>query len=482
MSFEPSSVTTVNDLHDALLTDIFELDYNGDIFPPTRDWRPEQEKSTTRAILMVCRRWHQLCEPFLYRRVELNLSGGKTNPAWLNFTVSEGSEALYKDPVATLHKVFANLYRLPHLRALTREISIYPGETISEDVWQMIQLLRWWSPQLQSVGFHGSSVHDKECRPLFFHLAKLPLRHLSLSYISLSFMLKYFQYTGLRHLKLDRSTWTADRDQMSIGHRPVVGNQLYSWHDEVHLPPDRCSTSAIETITIYMPEHHPDALNSLFRWPAALQTIHITSLMHSTYRKHWAPEAIQSFLALQENSVRSITIGIMSTPALFPYDNVNTASIPRLYSFTQLEHLTLNEFNIFAVNALAAVERLVAPRLRCLTIDFSSEDQHGTPFTAVDVAKSEWLLNFAKISNGNGSNLQRIHLDFRPEEPDGGDPNHPAYEWPWRKLQVMAEEMNEFKVQLTWAAPVLDEKAWYKHLEERMEHNEAWFESIIQEL
>ncbi len=76
----PVRPTPVNNLPDTLLTDIFELDYNGDIFPYTGGWRPDRQKATTRAISKVCKRWHQLCERLLYRRVDVNLSGGKTNP------------------------------------------------------------------------------------------------------------------------------------------------------------------------------------------------------------------------------------------------------------------------------------------------------------------------------------------------------------------------------------------------------------------
>ena len=469
MSSTASDATSINDLPDTLLADIFELDYNKDIFPYTGGWRPEHQRSTTRAIAKVCRRWHQLCEPFIYRRVKVDLSGGRVHPARLRFV--ENPEESHRVTVATLHGLFANLYRFPRLRALTREVSIvsnslYSDETASEDVWQMIQLLRWWRPQLQTVTLHGSSVDDKECRPLFFQISKLPLSHLTLSDISLSFFLKYFQYPGLRTLQLGYMTWTADRDQMSMGSKPVMGNRLYGWHDEVHLPRECRFTSAIECITIHLPNHHPGALNPLFRWPAALKTVQITSLMRSSYAKHWTPEAIQSLLVLQENSLRSITLGIM------PRRDVNMLD---LLSFTQLEDLTLNAANVFGVDALNAVDRLAAPKLRCLSIDFSTEDQHDTSFDEITSERRRWLLDLAQSASARGINLQQIHLDFRPEEPYAADPDDPENEWPWRKLKRLAKKMSRrYKMQLTWPTPVLNEDEWYENLQETYEEYRAY--------
>ncbi len=371
------------------------------------------------------------------------------------------------------------MYRLPGLRTLTREVviisnSLYAGEAAPEDVWQMSQLLRWWRPQLHTVTLHGSSVRDKECRPLFYQLSKLPLKHLTLSDISISFFLKYFQYPGLQTLRFSHMTWTADRDQLSPGTGSVSGTLLYGWHDEVHIPQDRCFSSTLENITLYMPDHPPGALNALFKWPAALKTVEMTFLMHSPDANAWTPEAIQSILELQAHSLRSITMGIMSMSGGILNPSISAANIPNLVSFAQLESIRLNEVNVFAVDTSTAVDRLAAPTLRRITIDFSTEDQHDTHFQSITFDRRVWLLDFAKFTQERGSCIHHVYLDFRPDAPYGADPAKPEFEWPWRKLQQLAAEMSRYKVQLTWVTPVLDEINWYKSLKESHEHFAAW--------
>ena len=127
-----------------------------------------------------------------------------------------------------------------------------------------------------------------------------------------------------------------------------------------------------------------------------------------------------------------------------------------------LEQLWLSYLNLSYECAQSAATKMSAPRLKCLTIGFSSEDQHDTPSDAVN---HDWLLAFVKIWRASRlqeqDSFQRIHLEFCPELPCYTDP---MPEWPWGYLDTVTVDLEKYGVRLTWPKPKWTEKQWVEEI------------------
>ena len=431
-----------------ILFDIFELVWAGESFPSERSYRDSDEQCTTRAILRVCKYWHAICQPLLYRNVNLFVGWSDRH--------NRSRRALYY-----------MLDKNPRVRSYTRIVSIWISRSLSAtfsktDDFEIATLLRWWRPNLRQVSIVGSIQRLESCS-ILFQLSKIPLKVLKLSVdhpgISLSFFLKYFQYSVVKQMHLDQLSWTEDRDD-PVPHaqqRSSYRGELLS-DEETHLPHERQFTADLKRLSLLGPNLSPNALIIFFKWPRALEAIYMHCLMHSSCARLYTTEAVGRLLVLQAHSLKSVSIGFLYNENRH---DLNATTVPDVSSFVELENLTLSYANVFKTPAGAARSRLAAPKLRRLIIDFSTEDQHDIGVESANAEVKDWLLDFANAWQVTSTkhNLERIHLNFNPDLPTYDVDEMRRMPWPWRHLHAAREQMKPY-LQLTWSGTIQSELDW----------------------
>lgn len=442
------ALCVIDTLPDSLLLYVFELDHGNNELPTSQAWRSKEEKSTIRSISSVCKRWNAISAPLMYRHVRTELSR---------------DEGRNRD----CQRLLNNLLNDTALPTWTKEVFIlidnmHSADFEREDAAAFVNILRLWRPSLRGARVHGN-IGLLESRSVLFQLSKMPLEEISFSGyqggISLSFFLKYFQYPGLKKLRLDRVSWNRNRD---LPGGAWQGEKRDPYVDEDHhLPEERRYTTELKALHISDPAVPARTLRILFKWPRALKSVKFSYLMMSMWADRYHTRAIQELLDLQAHSLRSIECGHI---AQFQ----STIQIPDFTDMIELESLRLNKSCLFNLPVADICRKLSAPKLKTFILVFDTEDQHGTSSDEVDKETIKWLVDFARTWRSSrrqeaGSILQ-IHFDFCPEMPWGSDPEE--IEWPWRYLEIARSEIEQYNVELTWTEPRWNAQQWYDGIKE----------------
>jgi hypothetical protein len=120
---------------------------------------------------------------------------------------------------------------------------------------------------------------------------------------------------------------------------------------------------------------------------------------------------------LHSQSLQNIAIGLLKS-----YDEVRLGGVPNLTAFPLLETFTMSALNLLETGVAHAHQKLQAPKLRVLTLQFSLEKggriRNFVPFKPEYAA---WLKDFATLqaTHSPHSNLETISIehniyDLRP--------------------------------------------------------------------
>ena len=135
---------------------------------------------------------------------------------------------------------------------------------------------------------------------------------------------------------------------------------------------------------------------------------------------------------------------------------------------TSLSSTPSSYWNVFKTPCSVAWKRLAAPKLRCLIIDFSTEDQHDQDPDACDSEVKDWLIGFAKgwkLTNSQSS-LEEINIDHEPGMPWSYESEREG-PWPWRYMTTARDRMKTYDLNLTWPDDDLDEQDWRDTMRKR---------------
>jgi hypothetical protein len=294
-------------------------------------------------LILICKRWRRIYEPFFYRKLDLGLRG------WQN--------------AHRVRQLLENLRNCPNLRGNARAICIFlsnPNPNTCNNIARIVVHCK----AIGEVGLHTDSDLPGHAAPLFHAIQNLPrLETLHLSRPSLQAVLERLDLPSLKTLNLS---------QYGIGNGSALSapwpTDVLARQEELErlLPHNRYHTGRVTSLTLSDPSTPLRVTEHLLRWPERLQNLSLTSLTHARYAREYSLTNIERLLGMHSKSLRFIEIGIIP--------GVNDG-IPDFSGFLYLERLHLSSRQLLVETPSNALGKLAAPCLRHLAVSFGTEDQ-----------------------------------------------------------------------------------------------------------
>ena len=212
---------------------------------------------------------------------------------------------------------------------------------------------------------------------------------------------------------------------------------------------------AVTFMDLEIPGAPPHVTECLLRWPACLSSLSLTCLADSNYSGLYTVSAIQRLLETQRETLRDIRLGII--PA-------NTGGVPDFSHFKSLESIHLSKWDLFQDQPNRAYEKLSAPALRHLIVNFEAEDHYEESSTDFGPAQVLWLDNYASCQKPVRSHV--IDVSFHPPCEEIEDAV-----WPWVYVEEAAKALARRGVQMTYNEPYASKQDWevFVHRHRRIE-------------
>ena len=379
------------------------------------------------AIPLVCRRWKRLYYSFLYRNVDL---GG--NPR-------------------RIRQLDATLRQRPDLGDAIRmvEITFWRPDVAT---CKMIAYILHCCKGLRNFKLHTGWTQSTW---IILNAAKrAPLATLMLSGFeggpSLQMILKHFNLPTLRKVSLNR---------YGLGNGEEPGAPWYpssdTAHEDLKLLLSSVTPCNVTTMDFAEPSAPAHVTRSFLQWPARLTSLTMKFLIHSTCAADYTVDNVQPILDDHHHTLQHLSLGIL------PH---GIRSLPDFSSFTSLESLQINEYNLFGVSPCSAASKLKAPQLRSLEISFNTEDQHMTSPDDFGPDKIGWLEGFLDHITPRANNLETVFVEFDPEV-TFLDPERMT--WPWSYIDQAVGIFAAHNVAMTYTEPEIPKKEWDEEIEGR---------------
>jgi hypothetical protein len=376
------------------------------------------------AIPLVCRSWRRVYEPIRFRRITCT-RWYKTYGRGHIYQARLLSEALQNRPhccnYPQLLKI--NLYKPSEgaCRILTEIIG--RCQNIRSVHLQALELCTW---------------------PLLHAIRSLPrLETLHLHYPSLHLIFEVFGPLPLKNLYLHRYGVGKSATDPSSQWRPELSISQHNL--ESLLPPTRFHTGSLTSLTLHDPSAALHVTEHILRLPKRLEHLSITSLITAFRWSEYNCAAIQHFLSIHQQSLKSITLGNIHSP------RGTKRLTPNFTSFPCLEKISMSAHDIICQETPSiALSKLAAPLLRSLSLSYCSEHEPIERFEDFQAEQVNWLREFASLRKESpSSKLVELHINFSPKHCRVSD-NEVIPPWPWEYVEQAKQAVAEFGMTLEY--------------------------------
>lgn len=332
---------------------------------------------------------------------------------------------------------------------------------------------------MQSLGYifqhalpNGCKIRELTIRskiisydPWMFGVIKnLPLTYLEIDSMELgmpiSVIFYFFDIPTLKHLRIGHVVWDMRANFILRHLRPwqEEKSKATTFHQsqmKYHQPKsyrerrnilrfDRQRTASITTLGLAVPCVDPRVAQLLFLWPARLQEVTLSRVVHSAYDSKYTAEVIGDLLGVRRDTLTKIEIPILGQHGM-----------PDFSSFTNLTDLQVHCTSLVSRSFQHGWAKLCAPRLQKLTIDFSG---YGLTHR-----QAQWLNGFVSTSRFNSTSfsLKEIFLkySFGVSNKNSAESTAPA-PWPLGRLKWVSRIAATHEVLLTYSIPVWYDLNW----------------------
>lgn len=457
-------------LPDELLSEIFSY-----IDPQMSCGLPKEEEKFP--LTLVCKKWRRIYEPIFFHTIHAN---------WY----------LTNTRLSCIRSLLSALQSRPYLAAYPRTMFMSLG-TPQPGSCRLLTSIVERCTAVRSVLLRVD--YANEIRDLLKAIKSLPLlEYLALfgssSGPSIQLLFGHFLLPSLKTLQLSRyGVGKSDEDITAPWPGEPVSNTSSGL--ERLLPPSLYHSGNVTSLQFSDPSTTPAVTEHILYWPARLVDLSITNLTHSTSWKYYTTGAIQRLLDIHRSSLKQITLGRI---------NGGDTGMPDFSAFPCLEELKMSPYNIIkSETGSVAVKKLLAPKLRCLSVDFSPEDQHNESRHDFGPDQVLWMQDFAvawkKLSPP--SKLERFIVAFNPsvnpsvnpyylrrERPylslhrlwgsaDGPTAERPFPSWPWEHVEQAKEIVAEHGLALEYESKWTEEE-WNRIVREEKEINSDYLDNL----
>ena len=383
-------------------------------------------------IPLVCRRWERLYCYFLYRNIDLGLSG------WMR--------------LRRIRQLEATLRQRPDLCDAVRKVGIQywrPREATCELLANILSYCK---------GLRNFELHTgwTQSTWIILHAVnKAQLATLKLSGLeggpSLQMILKHFSLPTLKEVSLNRYG-------LCSGDEP--GAPWYASSDtapeDLGLLLASASPCNVTTMELDEPSAPAHVTKSFLQWPARLTSLTMTS-MHSTRGAEYTVDTVQGILDDHRHTLQHIRLGTLAR---------GIECLPDFSSFTSLESLQIHWLNLFMESPRRAATKLDAPRLRHLRINFDTEDKPGISPDDFGSDRIDWLKGFVGHISLTTTRLETVFIAYEPDVLLA-DLQWIYYEtWPWHYIDQAVGLFAGHNVTMTYTQPCYSRKEWDQAVEQ----------------
>lgn len=409
-------------------------------------------RETQLQLLLVCKRWRQSQEPFLYHTLNLGYDMDFGHRGCVDST-RRGN---------LLHMLRKNQHLAGYVRKLKFTL-FYPDEKRRRFLAEIIDMC----PQTRS--FCLRSDWPSTMRPILdasSSLRRLETLKLSPSNGTLCPKMIIQQYM--------RSTFhTIDVSRFGLGNCKTLGPPSQQYFDgqsleDLSLLADM-NSSPITTAVLAQPEIPPFVIEIFLRWPEALVSLTLERLGYSSYRDMYTRGAIQGILDVHRTTLDHISISLMIE---------GRVGIPDFSKFSLLKHLTLHNRNLLIETPEGGAYRLTTPCLHSLTVLWKTEANQQVSWSEYGSDHAEWFIHFAacKSSSGMLDKLENVYMDFYPVlgPVDGPSINGVQWRvtrnitWPWAFMEQTQRAFEEQGIKMSYPTPKWSKEGWARTLASRV--------------
>lgn len=419
---------------DELLSQILEY------LPPSyRRW-PFVKNPPWSSIPLTCSRWHRVYEPVLYQILDVRFEPAQS------VHLNKIADRLRERPSICQHvkTLNASLCRWPGESPGMKE----PGDLTCRLMVDIIQRCK----AIQYLTLEQTPLSPK-LRPILYAIANLP--HLTSLFIwnftsspAVQILLKLFDLPTFKEFNIQNCSF-GENDDLA---QPLGRIYHPSARELKEVFSDHYGRGATTHLYLSTPDASMSVIKALLRWPARLTRLTLNRSLYSACQAGYPLSAMQDLLEVHGETLQHIELCII------PGDQCGS---PQLAHFPVLKTLHLNKYNLLFDSPQQAYQKLTAPNLRKLIIDFDGENEHEDGPTTIGPPEVLWLQAYA--NHMNPQRLYELFVEFYPNVSplDLNEEEFPKeMVWPWVYLDQAVDILAKKGVKMTYCPPSVSRQEW----------------------
>jgi hypothetical protein len=399
---------------------------------------------TALSLSIICRRFHPLVQPLLYKHILLGTFVG------------------FVPPKLPAKRFYRTMKSNPSLRLLCERLHIHVDTirpNLKADDFMLANEILPWLRSVRILHLHGGFDHADSWPMLLNAICHMPLiEDLSLSretFVgpSLIRVSSELELPCLRRLSLS-GAMGGEEDDTTSQFQPPPSFVRTDWKHTATLT-DLCLTDI---------KCRPDILQEFLTWPAALErfTLYGLSWGRAGTYDWYDSTAMEAILRTQRHSLRHIYLGALKRDTYFP----------SLSDFPNLEELWLLACNFPSLPKQAA-ERLTNERLRILSINYNFEREDQVPIQNFGTEQARYLQSFAFYVSSLKVPLRTICIKFSPCPNYAGNRLYDSA-YPWDLMDELREGVKQYGIEIFYDSPTVSKEDF----ECKNEHNYEGHEPV----
>jgi F-box-like len=380
---------------------------------------------TALSLSIICRRFHPLVQPLLYRHISLGTFVG------------------FVPPKLPAKRFYRTMKSNPSLRLLCERLDIHVDAirpNPKADDFLLANETLPWLRNVRTLHLHGGFDRADSWPMLLNAICHMPLiEDLSLSretFVGPSLIRigSELELPRLRRLSLS-GAMGGEENNTTSQFQPLPS----------FVRTDRKRTATLTDLCLNAIECRPDILQEFLTWPAALERFTLYGLSCSVARTYdWYDfTAMEAILRTQRHSLRNICLGALKRDTCFP----------RLSDFPNLEEIWLSAYN-FPSSPKEAAERLANERLRILSIDCDFEREDSVPIQNFGIEQVRYIQSLAFYASSLKVPLCTICIKFSPCPDYTGNRIYDGA-YPWDLMDELREGVKQYGIEISYNSPTV---------------------------
>lgn len=400
---------------------------------------------TALSLSIICRRFHPLVQPLLYKHISL------------------GNFVGFVPPKLPAKRFYRTIKSNPSLQLLCERLDIHV-DTIRPDLkaddFLLANAILPWLRNVRILHLHGGFDHADSWPMLFNAICHMPLiEDLSLSretFVgpSLIRISSELELRRLRRLSLS-GAMGGEENSTTSQFQPLPSFVRTDWK----------RTATLAELYLHGIECRPGILQEFLTWPAALERFTLYGLSCSLARSYdWYDfTAMEAVLRTQRHSLRNIRLGALKRDTRFP----------NLSDFPNLEELWLSAYD-FPSSPKEAAERLANGRLRILSIDYNFEREDSVPIQNFGIEQVRYIQSLAFYASSLKVPLRAICIKFSPCPDYAGNRIYDGA-YPWDLMDELREGVKQYGIEIFYNSPTISREDFKR----KSEHNYEGHELVV---